>query len=149
METLGFIVKASERSLHYESRTKSPRLLIFPGNYFLPQRHEAYHGLQIHHTSGRNRGKKAAERWKTDPDGKYAQEQGEALSNANKRRSASGRSQSYKIAAYFDDTFSQTGHYPIVSDAAAEFAVSVRTVQRALSRTGIVLPTGRKKGDRP
>ena len=45
METLGFIVKASERSLHYESRSKSPRLLIFPGNYFLPQRHEAYHGL--------------------------------------------------------------------------------------------------------
>ena len=96
-------------------------------------------------TMGRRGGKKSAERWKTDPEGKYAQEQREDLSNANKRRSAGARSQAYKIAVYFDDAFSQTGSYPTVADAAAEFTVSGRTVQRALLKAGIVLPTGRKR----
>lgn len=100
-------------------------------------------------TMGRRGGKKAAERWKTDPEGKYAQSQLESLNNANKRRSAGGRSQSHKIAAYFDDAFAQTGEYPTVASASAEFAVSNRTVQRALTKAGITLPTGRKKGDRP
>ena len=97
-------------------------------------------------TMGRRGGKKAAERWKTDPEGKYAQSQLESLNNANKRRSAGGRSQSHKIAAYFDDAFAQTGEYPTVASASAEFAVSNRTVQRALAKAGITLPTGRKKG---
>ena len=95
---------------------------------------------------GRRGGKKAAERWKTDPEGKYAQSQLESLNNANKRRSAGGRSQAHKIAAYFDDAFAQTGEYPTVASASAEFAVSNRTVQRALAKAGITLPTGRKKG---
>jgi hypothetical protein len=43
-------------------------------------------------TMGRRGGKKAAERWKTDPEGKYAQEQREALAAANKRRSVQGQS---------------------------------------------------------
>ncbi len=34
----------------------------------------------------------------------------------------------YRSAAYFDDTFSQTGKYPTVAEAASEFAVSNRTV---------------------
>jgi len=97
-------------------------------------------------TMGRRGGKKAAQRWKTDPEGKYAQSQLESLNNANKRRSAGGRSQSHKIAAYFDDAFAQTGEYPTVASASAEFAVSNRTVQRALAKAGITLPTGRKKG---
>ena len=96
-------------------------------------------------TMGRRGGQKAAQRWKTEPEGKYAQEQREDLSNANKRRSAGARSQAYKIAAYFDDAFSQTGSYPTVADAAAGFTVSGRTVQRALLKAGIVLPTGRKR----
>ena len=97
-------------------------------------------------TMGRRGGKKASQRWKTDPEGKYAQSQLESLNNANKRRSAGGRSQSHKIAAYFDDAFAQTGEYPTVASASAEFAVSNRTVQRALAKAGITLPTGRKKG---
>ncbi len=100
-------------------------------------------------TMGRRGGQKAAQRWKTDPEGKYARGRRKALTKANQRRSAGGRSQAYRIAAYFDDTFSQTGKYPTVAEAASEFAVSNRTVQRALSKAGITLPAGRKKGDKP
>ena len=100
-------------------------------------------------TMGRRGGKKTAERWKTDPEGKYSQSQLESLNNANKRCSAGGRSQSHKIAAYFDDAFAQTGEYPTVASVSAEFAVSNRTVQRALAKAEIALPTGRKNGDRP
>lgn len=42
---------------------------------------------------GRRGGKKAAERWKTNPDGKYARGRRKALIKANQRRSAGGRSQ--------------------------------------------------------
>ena len=100
-------------------------------------------------TMGRRGGQKAAQRWKTDPEGKYARGRRKALTKANQRRSAGGRSQAYRIAAYFDDTFSQTGKYPTVAEAASEFVVSNRTVQRALSKAGITLPAGRKKGDKP
>ena len=97
-------------------------------------------------TMGRKGGQKAAQRWKTEPDGEYAQAQKETLSLANKRRAAGGRSNSYKIASFFDDSFAQTGEYPTVVEAAKEFSVSKRTVQRALSKAGIELPTGRRKG---
>lgn len=96
-------------------------------------------------TMGRRGGQKAAQRWQTDPEGKYAQKQLLTLEAANKRRSARGRSPSHKIAAYFDDAFAQTGEYPTVSEAMAEFSVSKRTVQRALAKASIQLPTGRKR----
>lgn len=101
-------------------------------------------------TMGRKGGQKAAERWKNDPNGKYAQNELKRLNKANSRRSAQGRSVSYQIAAYYDDAYSQTEKYPTVQEAAEEFGVSNRTVQRALSKAGIQLPTGRrKKGDTP
>lgn len=63
----------------------------------------------------------------------YAQAEISKLSKANKKRSAQGRSVSYRIAAYFDDAYFQTETYPTVQEAAAEFGVSNRTVQRALA----------------
>ena len=102
-------------------------------------------------TMGRRGGQKAAQRWKTDPDGDYAQGRREALATENKKRSAGGRSKAYQIAAFFDDHFAQTGTYPTVASAAEEFGVTARTIQRALAKTGIELgPGGRpKKGDKP
>lgn len=72
-------------------------------------------------TMGRRGGQKAAQRWKTEPEGKYAQEQREDLSNANKRRSAGARSQAYKIAAYFDDLsqWAESDEFFDAMDAAA------------------------------
>lgn len=100
-------------------------------------------------TMGRRGGQKAAQRWKTDPNGDYAQGRREAMKKANMRRRAGGRSTTHTIAAFFDDAYAQTGEYPRIKDAAANFGVSTRTVKRALSRVGIELPTGRKKGDTP
>src|SRR5699024_5353034 len=96
-------------------------------------------------TMGRKGGQKAAQRWKTDPDGKYAQERRKALEAANKRRTAGGKSTAFRIAAFFADAFSQTGKYPWIDDAMDECGVSRATVKRAVSSAGIVLPRGRKK----
>ena len=52
---------------------------------------------------------------------------------------------SYRIAAYFDETYFQTDTYPTVREVAVEFGVSDRTVQRALAKAGIQLPTGRRR----
>ena len=96
-------------------------------------------------TMGRRGGKKAAERWKTDPEGKYAQERRATLSAANNRRTATGKSNAFRIAAFFADTFGQTGQYPSIPDAMEEFGVSRPTVNRALRMAGISLPRGRTK----
>ena len=101
-------------------------------------------------TMGRKGGQKAAQRWQ-DRNSEYAKTELSKLKKANGKRSAQGRSVSYRIAAYFDEAYFQTDTYPTVREAAAEFGVSDRTVQRALAKAGIQLPTGRrrKKGDRP
>lgn len=102
-------------------------------------------------TMGRKGGKKAAERWRTDPDGDYATRQRVTLDSANRKRAAGGRSRAHQIAAFFDDHYAQTGRYPTVQEAAQEYGVSVRTVQRALTKAGIDLGAGGrpKKGDTP
>lgn len=101
-------------------------------------------------TMGRRGGQKAAQRWQ-DRNSEYAKTELSKLKKANGKRSAQGRSVSYRIAAYFDEAYFQTDTYPTVREAAVEFGVSDRTVQRALAKAGIQLPTGRrrKKGDRP
>lgn len=102
-------------------------------------------------TMGRRGGQKAAQRWKTDPDGEYARGRRDMLDGANRKRAAGGRSRAYQIAAFFDDHYAQTGCYPTVNEAAQEYGVSARTVQRALAKTGIDLGSGGrpKKGDTP
>ncbi|MCR5929947.1 replicase RepA [Corynebacterium sp. zg912] len=102
-------------------------------------------------TMGRKGGQKAAQRWKTDPEGDYAQQRRQALDKANRKRAAGGRSKAHQIAAYFDDHYAQTGHYPTVQEASQEHGVSARTVQRALAKAGIDLGSGGRprKGDKP
>lgn len=100
-------------------------------------------------TMGRRGGQKAAQRWKTAPDSDYAKQERAKLAVANENRKTSAAADSFAIASWFLKGKSETGEYPTVGEAAAEFSVSNRTVQRALSKAGIVLPTGRRKGDRP
>ena len=94
---------------------------------------------------GRRGGQKAAERWKTDPDGQYAQENRQRLQAANKRREISGKSTRLMIAAWFLDGYGQTGQWPLIGEAVDEFKVSERTVRNALQNAGISLPKGRRK----
>ncbi|MFW9195354.1 replication initiation protein [Corynebacterium striatum] len=101
-------------------------------------------------TMGRRGGKKAAERWKTDPDGKYAQAERKKLTEANAVRTISGKASKAQIAAWFYSAYAQTKAWPLVKEAASEFNVSEKTVRRAVKDAGIVLPRGRtKKLDRP
>lgn len=64
---------------------------------------------------GPQRWTKAAQRWKTDPQGEYAQERRATLSAATNRRTATGKSNAFRIAAFFADTFGQSGQYPVYS----------------------------------
>lgn len=44
---------------------------------------------------GRKGGQKAAERWKTDPNGDYATRQRDVLGSVNRKRAAGGRSRAH------------------------------------------------------
>lgn len=52
-------------------------------------------------TMGRKGGQKAAEHWKNDPNGKYAQGQRETLEKSNLRREQQGKTRRLRIAAWF------------------------------------------------
>lgn len=95
-------------------------------------------------TMGRKGGKKAAQRWKTDRDGEYAQIARKNLQSANSRRAAKGRVSKRDIANYFESTFVDTGSWPTSAEAMKEFSVSRPTISRALKEAGITLPRGRR-----
>ena len=79
-------------------------------------------------TMGRRGGKKAAERWKTDPEGQYAQAQRKRLNAANRKKKAAGNSTRAQILAVAAQGFAQTGHVPTWADLGSEVGVSRRTV---------------------
>ena len=92
-------------------------------------------------TMGRKGGKKAAERWKTDPDGKYAQGQRESLAAANKRRSIQGRGTRGRVLAVYSQTFFDTGNAPSARQIAEEIGCERSTVARhisALKKAGLI-----------
>lgn len=96
-------------------------------------------------TMGRKGGQKAAQRWKTDPHGEYAQRTRETLAAANKSREFLGKSTKSQITAWFYSSHAQTKEWPSIAEAMKEFGVSRDTVKRALKAAGIQLPRGRKK----
>lgn len=94
-------------------------------------------------TMGRRGGKKAAERWKTDPEGKYAQEQREALAAANKRRSVQGQSTRGRVLSIYAQTLFDTGSVPTARQIAEEIGCERSTVARhisALKKAGLIEP---------
>lgn len=83
-------------------------------------------------TLGRKGGQKAAERWKTDPQGEYAQIERKKLETANKRRSIQGANTRGRILHTFTETFVDTGRFPKATEVAEELGVEKRTVYRHL-----------------
>lgn len=79
-------------------------------------------------TMGRKGGQKAAQRWRTAPDGKYAQEQRERLIAANRRKKAAGNSTRAQILTVASQGFAQTGQIPTWAELGREVGVSRRTV---------------------
>ena len=96
-------------------------------------------------TMGRKGGQKAAQRWKTNPDGDYAKSQRETLLVSSKKRSQTAKGKRFTIAGWFLSSEAETGRWPTIAEAMAEFGVSRQTVNRALRSAGIELPRGARK----
>lgn len=92
-------------------------------------------------TMGRRGGQKAAQRWKTDPDGEYAQAQREALASANKRRVIQGQSTRGRVLSIYSQVLFDTGTAPTAKQIAEEIGCERSTVARhvsALKKAGLL-----------
>ena len=92
-------------------------------------------------TMGRRGGQKAAQRWKTDPEGEYAQAQREALASANKRRVIQGQSTRGRVLSIYSQVLFDTGTAPTAKQIAEEIGCERSTVARhisALKKAGLL-----------
>ena len=93
-------------------------------------------------TMGRKGGQKSAQRWKTDPDGQYAQNQLRKLEKTHRLKRAQGRSTKSRISQMINDQYVQTGTIPSWLEIEKEIGVSRATVARHVSAL-------KKSGDYP
>lgn len=92
-------------------------------------------------TMGRKGGKKAAERWSTDPDGDYAQGEREKLQKANKQRQRQGNSTRGRVLAFATDVLAQTGEMPSGKAVGTELGITKRSANlhlKALREAGLL-----------
>lgn len=92
-------------------------------------------------TMGRRGGQKAAQRWKTDPNGEYAKAQRATLAAANKRRTLQGNSTRGRVLAMYSQAVFDTGKIPSARQIAEEIGVTKRTVNlhlKALREAGVL-----------
>lgn len=84
-------------------------------------------------TMGRRGGQKAAERWKTEPEGAYAKRERAKLAAANKRRKAVGSASRARVLAVVTGTYAELGRMPTRREIMDETGLSRATVTRHLS----------------
>lgn len=92
-------------------------------------------------TMGRRGGKKAAERWKTDPQGDYAQAQRDMLENANNQRRRQGSETRSQVYSVYASTLAQTGKAPTGAKIGRELGITRKTASahlRALREAGLI-----------
>lgn len=99
-------------------------------------------------TMGRRGGQKAAQHWKKDPHGEYAQGRRDDLQAANATRKVSATADKFQIAGWFMKSKAETGEWPRVAEAMDEFGVSRDTVKRALRTAVVKLPRGRRRSSK-
>ena len=95
-------------------------------------------------TLGRRGGKKAAERWKNDPDSDYAKQERTRLAAANRKRKVSGNNTRARVLSVVTEAFGQTGKRPTRPEIMAETGLSRATVTRhvaALREAGFLPET--------
>ena len=134
-----------------DSMARRVRSYVYAGKSVEPERMtvaQSSAGRKALATMGRKGGQKSAQRWKTEPDSEYAQRSRETLAAANERRKVNATADQFAIASWFLKANAETGEWPTVAEAMAEFRCSRSTVNRALQNAGIVLPRGRKKGQK-
>nr|WP_246817379.1 replication initiation protein [Corynebacterium sp. HMSC071B10] len=84
-------------------------------------------------TMGRKGGQKAAQRWKTDPDGKYAQAQRSKLEKTHRKKRVEGQITRARIQALIGDSYVQTGTVLTRKQIMEETGLSRATVTRHLA----------------
>lgn len=92
-------------------------------------------------TMGRKGGQKAAERWKTDPEGDYVTAQRETLAAANKRCARQGTGTRGRVLAVYSQTLVDTGEVHTARQIAEEIGITKRMVNihlKALRDAGLV-----------
>lgn len=92
-------------------------------------------------TMGRKGGKKAAERWKTDPQGDYAQAQRDMLENVNNQRRRQGSETRSQVYSVYASTTAQTGKAPTGAKIGRELGITRKTASahlRALREAGLI-----------
>lgn len=81
-------------------------------------------------TMGRKDGKKAAERWKTDPDGEYAQGRLAVMKKTHKNKKAQGTNNRQKVGQFVNEYWIETDRIPTWGEIQAETGLSRATVAR-------------------
>lgn len=92
-------------------------------------------------TMGRRGGQKAAQRWQTDPDGKYAQTERKKLQSANALRQSRGRGTRGRVLATAMDILTQTGKVPSGRTVGQELGITRQQANRhlkALREAGLI-----------
>jgi hypothetical protein len=95
-------------------------------------------------TMGRKGGKKAAERWKTDPDGDYAQGRRKVMEQTHKRKKIQGLNSRQKIGQFVTSFWIETNRLPTWKEIQTETGLSRATVARhvaALKEAGEIPTT--------
>ena len=92
-------------------------------------------------TMGRRGGKKAAQRWKEDPDGEYAQTERKKLQAANALRQSRGKGTRGRVLATAMDILTQTGKTPSGRTVGQELGITRQQANRhlkALREAGLI-----------
>ncbi|MDU4730567.1 MAG: replication initiation protein [Corynebacterium sp.] len=84
-------------------------------------------------TMGRRGGQKAAQRWKTDPHGEYAQTQRSKLEKTHRKKRVEGQTTRARIQALIGDSYVQTGTVLTRKQVMEETGLSRATVTRHLA----------------
>jgi len=90
---------------------------------------------------GRRGGKKAAERWKEDPHGEYAQTERKKLQAANALRQSRGKGTRGRVLATAMDILTQTGKTPSGRTVGQELGITRQQANRhlkALREAGLI-----------
>ncbi|WP_290280130.1 replication initiation protein [Corynebacterium faecale] len=96
-------------------------------------------------TMGRRGGKKAAERWETDPKGEYATDLRKKLQAANQKREWKGQALVSEVRASILRSRIDTGADPSTRELATEFNVSIARIKQIRKALGMQAARGRPK----
>lgn len=84
-------------------------------------------------TMGRRGGQKAAQRWKTDPDGEYARGRRATMKRTHRKKKVQGTSNRQKVGQFVNEYWIETGRLPTWKEIQKETGFSRATVARHVS----------------